>query len=98
MAKHGGRRPGAGRPAAFRVNHGDYLVIERSSINEAEFYKPELGRVIGISATELELQIDNEILAIRFPEDGEVEVSLSPDLMSEVDRLTDYGRNDPSEA
>jgi len=50
------------------------LIIERSSLNTAEFHKPELGRVIGIENKELELQIGNEILVIRFPETDEIAV------------------------
>ena len=75
--KSGGQRPGAGRPAAFKARRGDYLVVERSSLNEAEFQKPELGRVVGIGADELELQIGNDILVIRFSHEGEIEVKLA---------------------
>lgn len=72
----GGPRPGSGRPACFKARNDDYLIIERSSINESKFYPPELGRVCGVNEKELELQIGNEILVIRFPDDGEIEVSL----------------------
>lgn len=75
--KSGGPRTGAGRPAYLKVFRDQYLVIERSSINEAKFYPPEVGRVIGISNDELELQIGNDILVIRAPDDGEIEVSLT---------------------
>lgn len=71
--KSGGRRPGAGRPAYFKCSRDDLLIVERSSLNEARFDKPELGRVVGIKAGELELQIGYDILVIRFPDDGEVQ-------------------------
>lgn len=76
-SKSGGPRPGAGRPAYFKVSRDQWLIIERSSLNTARFDKPELGRVVGISSDELELQVGNDILVIRIPDDGEIEVSLA---------------------
>ncbi len=73
--KSGGQRPGAGRPISFKARMGDLLIIERSSISEAKFYKPELGKIIGIEDNELELQIGNDILVIRFPDPDELEIS-----------------------
>lgn len=75
--KSGGPRPGAGRPAYLKVFRGQYLVVERSSTNEAKFYPSEVGRVVGISNDELELQIGNEILVVRVPEPDEIEVSVT---------------------
>lgn len=73
--KSGGQRPGAGRPISFKTHIGDLLIIDRSSISEAKFYKPELGTVCGIEENNLELQIGNDILVIRFPDPGELEIS-----------------------
>ena len=70
--KSGGHRPGAGRPTSFKARNGNFLIVERSSINEAKFYPPELGQVVGISNQEMEIQIGNEVLVIRFPEPGEI--------------------------
>lgn len=73
--KSGGQRPGAGRPVSFKARLGDLLIIEQSSISRSKFYKPELGTVCGINDNELEVQIGNEILVIRFPDPDELEIS-----------------------
>lgn len=73
--KSGGSRSGTGRPAYFKVSHGQFLIIERSSLT-GEFQKPEAGQVVGISNNELELQIGNDILVIRIPEPDELQVSV----------------------
>ena len=73
--KSGGPRSGAGRPASFKVSRDQFLIIERSSLT-GEFRPPEVGRVCCISSDELELQIGNDILTIRVPEAGELEVTI----------------------
>lgn len=73
--KSGGKRTGAGRPAYFKVRQDEWLIVERSSL-DGNFQPPELGRVVGIENDELELQIGNDILVIRVPDDGEITVSL----------------------
>lgn len=71
QTKHGGQRPGAGRPQLFQATKENYLVLERETIG-GEIRKPELVRVLGVSKREIEMQAGNDIIVLRFPEEGEV--------------------------
>lgn len=67
----GGSRPGAGRPKLFQATKGNYLVLERETIG-GEIRQPELVKVLSVSENEIEMQVGNEIIVLRFPNDGEV--------------------------
>ena len=75
--KSGGTRPGSGRPVLFGAKFGDYLILQRSTIAGVEFkeYTPVLGRVCDINKNEITIQIDDEILTIRFVEMDELALS-----------------------
>ncbi len=68
---HGGQRPGAGRPKLFQATKGNYLVLERETIG-GEIRKPELVRVLSVSENEIEMQVGDDIIVLRMPENGEV--------------------------
>jgi hypothetical protein len=68
---HGGQRPGAGRPKLFQATKGNYLVLERETIG-GEIRKPELVKVLSVSNNEIELQVENDIIVLRMPNEGEV--------------------------
>lgn len=76
MAKstHGGQRPGAGRPRLFQASKDNYLILERETIG-GEIRKPELVKVLNVSDNEIELQTGNDIIVLRFPEDGELQIA-----------------------
>lgn len=69
------RAPGAGRPkikAEFRK--GEQLIVERTSIvitPETPFTKPEVGTILSVSEGEIEIQIGDDILVIRRPDENE---------------------------
>ena len=67
----GGQRPGAGRPRLFQAIKGNYLVLERETIG-GEIRKPELVKVLNVSENEIEMQVSDDIIVLRFPDDGEV--------------------------
>lgn len=69
----GGQRPGAGRPRLFQASRDNYLILERESIG-GEIRKPELVRVLSVSDNEIELQTGNDIIVLRFPEAGELQI------------------------
>lgn len=69
--KRGGQRPGAGRPKLFQATKGIYLVLERETIG-GEIKKPELVRVLDVNEREIEVQTGNDIIVLRFPDEGEI--------------------------
>ena len=75
--KSGGQRPGAGRPAAFKSRRGEYLILERETIG-GEIRKPELVRLLSISAGEIELQTGNDIIVLRAPDEDEITLASPP--------------------
>ena len=76
QSNRGGQRPGAGRPKLFQATKGNHLILERETIG-SEIRKPELVRVLGVSENEIELQTGNDIIVLRFPEDGELTIASS---------------------
>lgn len=75
----GGQRPGAGRPKLFQASRNQYLILERETIG-GEIRKPELVRVLSVSNNEIELQTNNDIIVLRFPDDNEIVIA-SPELV-----------------
>ena len=70
-SQRGGSRPGAGRPKLFQAAKGNYLVLERETIG-GEIRKPELVKVLSVSENEIEMQVKDDIIVLRFPDDDEV--------------------------
>lgn len=72
----GGKREGAGRrPSTVTFRREEYLIVERHTLSaDNPFHKPELARVLSASADELEVQIGDDIVVLRRPEPGELEV------------------------
>lgn len=69
------RAPGAGRPkvkAEFR--RGEQLIVERTPLvitPETTFTKPEVGTILSVSENEIEIQIGDDILVLRRPDENE---------------------------
>ncbi len=68
----GGKREGSGRrPSRTTFRRDDYLILDRQGIADASA-TIELARVLSATGAEIELQIGEDILVIRRPEDGEL--------------------------
>jgi hypothetical protein len=77
QSNHGGQRPGAGRPPLpkpFQATRGAYLILERETIG-GEIRKPELAQVLSVSKSEIELQIGNDLIVLRFPDNDEIQLA-----------------------
>lgn len=74
QSTHGGQRPRAGRPKLFQAVRGIYLVLERETIG-GEIRKPELVRVLNVRENEIEMQVGNDIIVLRVPENDEIMLS-----------------------
>lgn len=64
-----------GRPRKyFKVERDQHLVLERQTIGSVEgtFHKPELVKVLSVSADEIEMQVGNDIVVLRVPDANEV--------------------------
>lgn len=61
-----------GRPrTTFTVRLGDTLVVERQTLGALDpFHKPEFARVVGVSTEELEIQVGDDIIVLRYPDDA----------------------------
>lgn len=71
----GGQRPGAGRPKLFKARKDLYLILEHEIIG-GEIRKPELVKVLEIGEKKIKLQTGNNVIILRFPEEGELTLSI----------------------
>lgn len=76
QTKHGGQRPGAGRPKLFQAKKDDHLILERQSLKELNpFHPPEVVKVLSVTEREIEVQnvTTEAIITLRFVESDEIE-------------------------
>lgn len=75
-AENGRKAQGGGRPReyGFRPKRGETLLVERQTVfgdPTKTFHPTEAAEVLSVSDTEIELQIGNDIVVIRKPDDNE---------------------------
>lgn len=76
MKGSGGTRKGAGAPYKFAPKKNEYFIFERETIG-GEIRKPELWifNAVEDNGDNLIFQCGNDIITIRRPERGELELS-----------------------
>lgn len=64
-----------GRPRKhFKIERDQYLILERQTIGDPlkTFHKPELVKVLSVEAGEIEMQVGDDIIVLRVPDEDEV--------------------------